>query len=333
MQGNAAMPPPVADEEDDEKTEHDEKVKIAWRYGQMKKFQTTITSCSTAYSAEEYCHTFDLTCQIPPSIVESAIASKRLICVNVDSGEKQPTTRIIDQIVQILKDEDPVTCSKPLRLCIPSLGSPHWGDLSSQDVMFFLHSLRMLLRQHPHACASISLPPHLSTETWGGDGWTQKLGWLSDAAITVSAFSANPSLSVIFPAHHGLLHIHTLPAPHTILPPSDKYSTLRGLSSDAAGGVGENNLAFKCTRKRLTFETLHLDLEGGVGDRRTTPSSNAVALEASMTHEVGVEQQMAEAAVEVKLESPERRTVRDEEKVKPKKKVAFRSDKPDLYDF
>jgi hypothetical protein len=31
----------------------------------------------------------------------------------------------------------------------------------------------------------------------------------------------------------------------------------------------ENNIAFKCTRKRLVFETHHLDAEGGVGERRT----------------------------------------------------------------
>jgi len=338
----------IADDEDDEKTsQRDDKIKIAWRYEQMKKFQTTVVSSSTS-SEEEYCRVLDLTCRVPASIVEGAIASKRLICMSVGPGEKQSTTRIIRRIVQILKDEESTVVSKPLRICIPWLGSPHWGDLSSQDIMFFLHSLRALLREHPHACASISLPPHLSTDTWGGEGWTQKLGWLSDAAITLSAFTANPSLSATFPAHHGLLHIHTLPAPHTTLPPSDKYSTLRGLASSAAsGGGGENNLAFKCMRKRLTFETLHLDLEGGVGDRRTTPSSNVIVLEAGMTQpEVStIEQplsQIAEAAVEVKLESPERSAVhfgtndRDEDvnvKVKPKKKVAFRSDKSDLYDF
>ena len=30
-------------------------------------------------------------------------------------------------------------------------------------------------------------------------------------------------------------------------------------------------MAFKCTRKRLVFETHHLDAEGGVGERRTGP--------------------------------------------------------------
>jgi elongator complex protein 4 len=50
-------------------------------------------------------------------------------------------------------------------------------------------------------------------------------------------------------------------------PPSDRTSMLRGLRQ---GGVGENNLVFRCTRRRLVIETLHLDVEGGVGERRTT---------------------------------------------------------------
>ena len=79
---------------------------------------------------------------------------------------------------------------------------------------------------------------------------------------------ADPALSATFPSYHGLVTIHTLPAPHTVLPPSDKHSTLRG-----SGVSGENNIAFKCTRKRMLFETLHLDIEGGVGERRTTPRS------------------------------------------------------------
>lgn len=163
---------------------------------------------------------------------------------------------------------------------------------------------------------------------------------------------ANPSLASIFPTHHGLLHIHTLPAPHTILSPSDKFSTLRGLSSSAVstGGSGENNLAFKCMRKRLIFETLHLDVEGGVGERRTTPATNVLALDTGMmSHDHGhdhdgVPQRKAkanEAAIQVEVEAQVKGdNDPDGESVpviikpkKPKKKVAFHSDRPDLYDF
>jgi len=210
-----------------------------------------------------------------------------------------------------------------------------------------MHSLRRLLRRHPLTCASLSLSPHICSDVWGGSGWIQKLGWLSDGAFTLSAFTANPSLATIFPTHHGLLHIHTLPAPHTLLPPSDKFSTLRGLSSaSSTGGSGENNLAFKCMRKRLIFETLHLDLEGGVGDRRTTPSTNAMALDIGMQshdhgHDAEKQRKASDTAalhinveVEVGTEGNKAETSSVDTKVKKSKKtVAFQSDRPELYDF
>lgn len=151
----------------------------------------------------------------------------------------------------------------------------------------------------------------------------------------------------MFPSYHGMVHIHTLPAPTTLLPPSDKFSTLRGLLSS-----GENNLAFKCMRKRMVFETLHLDLEGGVGERRTTPSTSASALNEAVVsaHSSGqhaAHPRGADAAVAVELEtatpsalkpSPADRAEADAaptvpKKVKAKKRVGFVSDRPDLYDF
>jgi elongator complex protein 4 len=122
----------------------------------------------------------------------------------------------------------------------------------------------------------------------------------------------------------------------------------------SAGGSGENNLAFKCTRKRLIFETLHLDLEGGVGERRTKPPADAPGLDAGlMMHDPATSQEThafktASAAVQVQLEGTEMgnpgvATIDSEVKdpavmvdakpKKPKKKVVFRSDRPELYDF
>ena len=162
---------------------------------------------------------------------------------------------------------------------------------------------------------------------------------------------ANPALSALSPSHHGLLEIHALPSPHTLISPSDKHSVLRGLSSAAmsAGGSGENNLAFKCTRKRLIFETLHLDVEGGVGERRTTPSSSQ---NDPHVHQEAALPKAAFASVGVSIERPTIDTSENRDapladllsapppdgelshKVKkPKKRVAFHSDRPDLYDF
>lgn len=176
-----------------------------------------------------------------------------------------------------------------------------------------------------------------------------------------------------------MVHIHTLPSPHTLLSPSDRFSTLRGLAASATEGgssSGENNLAFKCTRKRLIFETMHLDVEGGVGERRTTPAANTGVLDSEHMH-TNLQSQSSNtnapvskaalASVEVKVEVeveplPLRQShvttsptapaakvpsyddarasaVQEDSQApkvrpkKPKKTVAFRSDRPDLYDF
>jgi elongator complex protein 4 len=178
---------------------------------------------------------------------------------------------------------------------------------------------------------------------------------------------ANPSLMETFPTHHGFVHVHALPAPHTLVPPSDRYSVLRGLSSSAvaAGGSGENNLAFRCTRKRLVVETLHLDLEGGVGERRTTPSVNAIVLETGLSHaaaaatgptpapvadqasgsmkgaplvqialEGGAEVMSSSVGVDGPMPVEQGQDLTTDVKTrKEKKKVTFRPNGPELYDF
>lgn len=58
-----------------------------------------------------------------------------------------------------------------------------------QGVLHFLHSLRSILRRHGHGCASISLGADISTDRWGGSGWIEKIGWATDGAVTVSAFT------------------------------------------------------------------------------------------------------------------------------------------------
>lgn len=183
------------------------------------------------------------------------------------------------------------------------------------------------------------------------------------------SYQADPSLSATFPAHHGLVHILSLPCPSTLVAPSDRFSTLRGLASSASGfgGSGENNLAFKCTRKRLIFETLHLDLDGGVSERRTTaPSSTAVELTTATgasisaatgekcnhtatgdhTHISGGGPQIdieleggardppkVDAQKEVVAVKGAAPSTPEKKAKKTKKRVAFFSERPDVYDF
>ncbi|CCL98971.1 uncharacterized protein FIBRA_00979 [Fibroporia radiculosa] len=329
----------IGDDEGEGKAdEHDAKIKIAWRYEQMKQFKTTVPTSNQL--SEDYCRTFDLTCRIPDSTVQSAITAGQVMVVPVSESDVEKSSaqevllRLSSRLAEYAAASD---VPEPIRVCIPALGSSQWGDLSTYDICRFLFALRDILRRYPGACAAVSLQPYLCTDSWGGPGWVQKLSWLSDACVSLAAFTGNPSLTEMFSSHNGLVHIHSLPAPHTLLPPSDKFSTLRGLSSS-----GENNLAFKCMRKRLIFETLHLDLEGGVGERRTTPASNAVALDdhihrtyTDLSPNVVGTLATGGAAVQVELESGQ---VADSmvgtgsamKKVKVKKKVAFASD---LYEF
>lgn len=336
-------------------------------------------------SADRFCDTFDLTCRIPVSVIDEACNAKRLIPLNLNLNNDFESS--VDGHMKQIKHVLATTPStEVIRLCIPTLGSPEWGEHypavrdtflckcsclhAIQDFLRFLYALRRLLRRYPHACACVSLAPYFCTDLWAGSGWVQKIGWVTDATVSMSGFggahklrlmivllcddspTANPALTALFPSHHGLVQIHKLPAPHSVVPTSDKYSTLRGLSSSAAAsiGTGENNLAFKCMRKRLIFETMHLDFEGGVTERRTTPSSTTINLDVGLvhTHVTDEGNTSALASVAVELEEPsadikshsleghvtsqntEPSTTKSK---KAKKKVAFHSDKPDLYDF
>ncbi|KAF7319905.1 hypothetical protein MKEN_00773900 [Mycena kentingensis (nom. inval.)] len=279
----------------DETRSGGEKIKIAWRYEEMKQFQTTVSTSS---------HPLDLSVRIPPSVVSDAISSQLLTILPIDAPAKT-----LDTLQHILSADD-----SPFRICIPSFGSPYWGDLSAQDILRFLHRLRALLRRYPHACASTNLVAEHSADV---DGWHQKLGWVSDGAITLSAFAGNKSILSAFWCLLMLVRIHSLPAPRSLVPTSDRFSALRGASS----GGGENNLGFKCTRKRLIFETLHLDVEGGVSERRTTAPAVSTATVAPVKIEV-------EGAPAPSQPDPE-----PAPKKKTRKKVGFQSDRPELYDF
>ncbi|KAI6031905.1 PAXNEB-domain-containing protein [Pisolithus microcarpus] len=271
------------------------RIKIAWRYEKMKMFQTTVASGSSycillSTPSDDYCHSFDLSSHIPESVIQDASDTNRLIILGAS------ITRLLGNIQDVLSVSSSETAL--MRLCIPALGSAQWGDIEArgtvQDVLYFLHSLRRLLRRYPRACASISLAPHICSEAWGG---------------------------------------------HTRL--------LRGLSSSAGAnaGSGENNLAFKCTRKRLILETIHLDVEGGVTERRTTPSTNnAISLNAGPGRSHAALEVEFERAVAVTADPQGSQALASSRsaaldatttpKVKrPRKKVAFQSDRPDLYDF
>ncbi|EJD52181.1 hypothetical protein AURDEDRAFT_98992, partial [Auricularia subglabra TFB-10046 SS5] len=244
------LPKDTALEELAVQEKEDEKMTIAWRYENVKRFQTTVDA-----------NLFDLSTRIPPERVKDASQSGQLRVIAPES---------LHRCLEDLRQELSRTDAPPLRISLPSLGDYEWGDVSDTALLRFVHALRGILRSSSRpSTATITLPAHLSEPI--NSGWVDKLGWLSDACISFAAFSADPSMTALFPAYHGLLRVHTLPAPQSFAPPSDCTSVLRGFGL----GAGENNLAFKTTRKKFVVETMHLDLEGGVSERRTTPAPSA----------------------------------------------------------
>lgn len=111
----------------------------------------------------------------------------------------------------------------------------------------------------------------------------KRLSWAVDASLEIKGFagmscipprvhanvSDDPTLQPIFHPLHGLITLHSFPHTH-LLPPTIKHSSLLGLSS--GGGGSENNLGFRARRKRWGVETVHLGIDGGVGERRTEPT-------------------------------------------------------------
>ena len=85
---------------------------------------------------------------------------------------------------------------------------------------------------------------------------------------------------------------------------------------------------------------MHLGFEGGVAERRTTPSSNVIGVDAGVhTHVSGVarvtvELEETQGEIECGLTAPRRTETETRRNVKKgKKRVAFETERPDVYDF
>jgi len=169
----------------------------------------------------------------------------------------------------------------------------------------------------------------------GDDAWTKKLATLSDTCISLAVgigSSGDPALEQVLRNHHGTLKIHGLQLCNAFVSPSDRLSRLRAVSACGSGGSGENNLAFKCTRRRFVIETLHLDVEGGVGERRTTHGESSPTLGnkgASWTIEHDLDDVKKEGDG---FDTSVLKTTLSKEG-KRKKGVAFHVDRPELYEY
>ncbi|TIA82274.1 hypothetical protein E3P98_01486 [Wallemia ichthyophaga] len=267
---------------------------IAWRYTHMKRFETSINTPSNSNGSDEssFLSTFDLTQTIPAHTLAHARERGLLEEVGVDvdddvggsgsEGEASCYTAILARIeaackrhagTQAQADANGHThAPNMLRIVVRNVGSLWYGDSDGDGVLYrFFYKLRHLARTTPYT--TIYTSAHMQN-LQGVGGVLPQLLHVVDGCVALESFSDAPHRARAFAPSHGLLHCLARPAVHALTAPSDRHSVLRG------GLVaGDNNLAFKLRRRRLVIETLHLDVEGGVGERRTTPSKSAAGVQ------------------------------------------------------
>ncbi|KIR96337.1 elongator complex protein 4 [Cryptococcus deuterogattii 2001/935-1] len=243
--------------------------RIAWRYEKMGKFQTTVKGNGSNLS---------LMTTIPPEALSLMQESGQMSYVAINSDEPSTSqSTVLDGALQgVWEKLQHADKGRATRLAVHELGSLDWGNISMAEIHRFIHSLRELLKSKP-ASVLITLPASLILSMGSErESIVRRLAWGVDACVELKGFADDPTLPPLFPTH-GLLTLHSYPITHSLLPSTLKHSTLLGVSqsstsissSGGGGGAGENNLGFRLKRKRFVVETVHLGVEGGVGERRT----------------------------------------------------------------
>ncbi|KAK8861706.1 hypothetical protein IAR55_002529 [Kwoniella newhampshirensis] len=318
--------------------------RIAWRYEKMGRYKTTVGGNGSQLS---------LTTPIPPSVLSSIHTSgqQSYIPLNIPESSGSSSTRPkgpskFDVALKGIHDKlSGADQRRATRLTINDLGGMDWGDdVSIDEIHRFLHGLRGIIRPKS-AAALITVPPSLITGPRGED-IVKRLAWCVDGCVELRGFADDPTLPPLFPTTHGLLTLHSYPTSHTLLPSTLKHSTLLGVSQSeggggGGGGAGENNLGFRLKRKRFVVETVHLGVEGGVGERQTsgdistalsgtsvlTPTTATATATATTISEAaeGVEkvEKVTNAVAEVGLNSRPRGPQGERKTSKPRARVRF----------
>ncbi|CCF51214.1 hypothetical protein NDA11_002781 [Ustilago hordei] len=326
------------------KAQREREMKIAWRYQNMKQFNTTVNEASSGNEPAPFCQTFDLSKRMDGRILQHAVDSGKLETVDTsEAGEENAYevaySRITAAAERCRKMQQPGAAPPVLRIAIRALGSSVWtvspGQTAHSEVIRFLNRLKRLLRSLSlvdstsrtaaiPAIATISISSFLLTPLTAAHpsvNLAHRMVHSVDAAVSLSAFASSPALRSAFSAYTGAFKVLKTPAVGTLTNPSIRSSVLRGMGTGAGvggaksggtggggeggAGGGENNLAFKVRRKRLVIETLHLDVEGGVSERRTKPPKN---MDASLAPKSGASTTSASSATGEESKS---------EKVKP----------------
>lgn len=274
--------PPEREEKSEEELQ---RLKIAWRYDRMQRVDAPFQGDDAA----AFCTVFDLTQRVPKDVLEDARASGLLHTCALDSTPMDAAWCAVEQgVAQCKAALEQGGRTPALRIILRDVGAPVWHQQGASLIPFLLR-LRSLARTLSMPTSGTAIPCIVAMaaaastqgEETGGANTLHRIMHLADGCIGLSSFAASPSLRSVFPDCTGALRVFCTPSIGSLANPSLRASVLRGMgvgttadrSARAAGGAGggENNLVFKVRRKRLAIETMNLDVDGGVKERRTKP--------------------------------------------------------------
>ncbi|KAJ0002177.1 hypothetical protein NQD34_001973 [Periophthalmus magnuspinnatus] len=227
-------------------------MKIAWRYQNLPKVQSTLTSSS------RFGHYYDVSKTMEAEIRQAA----KCHCFNLPDHPQQTTpsysptlesySALLKSLQEVIQKEGfAVTASSGksrniLRIGLHSLGSSLWGDdlcccdnpKHTHALTTFLYGLRALLRSSL-AVAVVTVPSHLIQNR----ALMGRIAKLSDTAIALESFKGSErETNPLYKDYHGLLHVRQVPH----------------LNCLASQFPDHKDLAFKLKRKQFSIERLHL---------------------------------------------------------------------------
>ncbi|XP_052832796.1 elongator complex protein 4 [Octopus bimaculoides] len=253
-----------------------DEMKIAWRYQHLNKYQSNPTTV-------KFGHYYDLSQYMDEDLVSSAdvtlITSQQLSQqhLHVEPPGIEPKNLEVSACLQCLllniqqhiQDGQFGTQDQPekhnvLRIAIPSLGSPLWGNLKTSesdgllsvvdtDLLRFLLALRAILRSSFAVCM-VTVPSLIMEDA----NFIHKIERLCDTVVHLESFAGSSrSENPLYKEYHGLFHVKQLP----------KLNAIRCQMPDTT------DWAFKLRRKKFVIEKLHLppDLSETVSRSESRP--------------------------------------------------------------
>ncbi|XP_035387927.1 elongator complex protein 4 [Electrophorus electricus] len=225
-------------------------MKIAWRYQNLPKFQTT-------FGSSLFGHCYDLSKPMEQQVRQAAkchtfYLPEEKTAAKESSHLTGPYAGLLQCIQALIQKEgfdgssSQCTVRNVLRVCLHSLGSALWGDdlcCSESPTHYhalttFLYALRALLRSSL-SVAMVTVPSHLIQKRV----IMERITKLSDTTLTLESFQGSEKeTNPLYKDYHGLLHIRQVPHLNCLL----------------CAIPDTKDLAFKLKRKQFTIEKLHL---------------------------------------------------------------------------